>query len=83
MDILNRFGMIYGILTLLFITFCPKFINGCSNDSAKEISTENPNETFTSKFEDIGDDTKKDDHKRIFDKEKYGKSHKFVCSISL
>ena len=83
MDILNRFGITYGLLTLLLITFCPKFINGCSNNSAKEITTKNPNDTFTSKSEDIGVETKKDDHKRIFDKERYGKSHKFVRSISL
>ena len=72
---LNRFGVICGLLTLLFITFCPDFIIGCSYNGAKEITTESPDETSTSKFEDIGDETKKDDRKRIFDKEKYGKSH--------
>ena len=83
MDILIRFGMNFGLLTLLFISFCPKSINGCSYNGAREITTKSHNETFTSKFDDNGDDTKKDDHKRIFDKEKYGKPHKFVCSILL
>ena len=78
MDIFNKFWMFYGLWALVFITFCPEFTNGCSNDSAKE-----PNETLTSKSEDIGVETKKDDQKRIFDKERYGKSHKFMRSISL
>ena len=60
MDILNRFGMINGLLTLLFITFCPRFINGCSYYGAKEITIKYPIEKFTTKFADIDDKTKKD-----------------------
>ena len=76
MEILIPFYMFYGHCAILFITFGPTIINGCSSHSATENKTKRPKETVTVHLEDIGNGTKKDGSKRIFDDPKHGMIYK-------